>query len=328
MDLNLVGQIRSTFSALPDCRKQGNNQKYAVEDAALSAFSVFFTQSPSFLDYQRRMQKHHNRNNAQSVFGVHQIPSTSQIGNLLDPIAPETLYPMLAGAGDKLYAQGCLEPFISIGGTLLVALDGTDSFSSERISCPCCTRQTLKNGKTLYRHSVVTPVIVAPGQSRVVPLPPEFVVAQDGQEKQDCELAAAKRWLTAWGSHYAPRRITLLGDDLYCHQPFCEAVRQQQMDFLFVCKPDSHTLLYEWVDDFTRSGEVQVLEKSRWNGKQRLTERYRYINQVPLRDSDDALLVNWCEITITNAKQELVYRNAWATSSALRRSALKLSKQR
>ena len=83
-----------------------------------------------------------------------------------------------------------------------------------------------------------------------------------------------------------------VGDDLYCHQPFCEAVRQQQMDFLFVCKPDFHALLYEWVADFTCTGEVQVLEKIRWNGKQRLTERYRYINQVPLRDSDDALLVN------------------------------------
>ena len=72
-----------------------------------------------------------------SVFGVHQIPLASQIGNLLNPIAPETLYQMLAWAGDKLYTQGCLEPFISIGATLLVALDGTDSFSSERISCPC-----------------------------------------------------------------------------------------------------------------------------------------------------------------------------------------------
>jgi hypothetical protein len=39
--------------------------------------------------------------------------------------------------------------------------------------------------------------------------------AQDGQEKQDCELAAAKRWLTTtWGVHYAPRGITLLSDDL------------------------------------------------------------------------------------------------------------------
>ena len=54
------------------------------------------------------------------------------------------------------------------------------------------------------------------------------------------------------------------------------------MDFLFVCKPDSHALLYEWVADFTRTGEVRTLENSRWNGKQRLTERYRYINQVPL----------------------------------------------
>jgi len=98
MDLNIVDQIASTFSALPDCRKPGNNQKYAVADAALSAFSVFFTQSPSFLDYQRRMQKLHNRNNAQSIFGVHQIPSTSQIGKLLDPIALETLYPLLAAA--------------------------------------------------------------------------------------------------------------------------------------------------------------------------------------------------------------------------------------
>ena len=317
MDLAIINQIRSAFESLPDYRKPGNNLKYAIEDAALSAFSVFFTQSPSFLDYQLRMQKLYNRNNAKSIFGVHQIPSTSQIGNLLDPIAPEILYPLLAEVGDRLYTQGCLEPFISISDTLLVALDGTDSFSSEKISCPCCTQQTLKNGQTLYRHTLVTPVIVAPGQSRVVPLPPEFVRVQDGENKQDCELAAAKRWLINWGAHYAPRRITVMGDDLYCHQPFCEAVRAQHMDFLFVCKPDSHALLYEWVTDFARIGKVQTLEKTRWNGKQRLTERYCYLNQVPLRNSDDALMVNWCEVTVLNAKQEVVYRNAWATSHAI-----------
>ncbi len=151
---------------------------------------------------------------------------------------------MLTGASDKLHAQGCLEPFVSMGGTLLVALDGTDSFSSEKISCPCCTRQTLKNGKTLYRHPVV---IVAPGQSRVAPLPSEFVVAQDGQEKQDCELALADCLRQPLRTGALPFNA----DDPYCYQPFCEAVLAQQMDFLFVCKPDSHTLLYEWVDDFT-----------------------------------------------------------------------------
>ena len=151
MDLNLVDQIRSTFNALPDCRKPGNNQKYAVEDVALSAFSVFFTQSPSFLDYQRRMQKHYNRNKAHSVFGVHQTPSTSQIGNLLDPIAPETQYPLLAEAGDKLYRQGCLEPFISLGGTFLAqtALEWLDeAYRAVRSSAPS-RRICFENLRTL-----------------------------------------------------------------------------------------------------------------------------------------------------------------------------------
>lgn len=52
-----------------------------------------------------------------------------------------------------------------------------------------------------------------------------------------------------------------------------------------------------------------------------MTERYRYFNQVqvqvPLRNSDDALMVNWCEVTTLNAKQEAVYRNAWTTSHTL-----------
>jgi hypothetical protein len=161
---------------------------------------------------------------------------------------------------------------------------------------------------------VITPVIVAPGQKRVIPLPPEFVQAQDGHDKQDCELAAAKRWLINWGAHYAPRGVTVLGDDLYCHQPFCQAILDQGMNFLVVCKPDSHSLLYEWVADFERIGQVQTLEITRWTGKKRHIERYRFVKQVPLRDSDDALHVNWCEVTITDDTQKLIYRNAWVTT--------------
>ncbi|MDM8547310.1 hypothetical protein QUF61_12505 [Candidatus Venteria ishoeyi] len=83
-------------------------------------------------------------------------------------------------------------------------------------------------------------------------LPPEFVQPQDREEKQDCELAAAKRWLRAWGNHYSPWGMTILGDDLYCHQPFCEAAIEQGFDVLLVCKPDSHSTLYDWIADFER----------------------------------------------------------------------------
>ena len=45
----LMQFLRSLLHDLPDERKPGNNTKYQVEDAVMAAFSVFFTQSPSFL---------------------------------------------------------------------------------------------------------------------------------------------------------------------------------------------------------------------------------------------------------------------------------------
>ncbi len=37
-----------------------------------------------------------------------------------------------------------------------------------------------------------------------------------------------------------PWGVTLLGDDLYAHQPFCEKATAAGFRFLFTCKPLSH----------------------------------------------------------------------------------------
>jgi hypothetical protein len=311
---SLIERINGVFSELPDARGQSNNRRYVIQDAALSAFSVFFSQSPSFLDSQVRMQKQQGRNNASSLFGVHEIPCDNQIRNLLDPVPPETLFPLMATIGDTLYGQGYLEAFRSINGTFLIALDGTDFFSSEKISCPCCSKSKLKNGQTLYRHIAVTPTLVAPGQKNVMALAPQFVLPQDGHDKQDSELAAAGRWLEQWGAHYSAWGITYLGDDLYCHQPHCERVLGQKANFLFTCKPDSHSTLYEWVADFSRCAKVTRVVQSRRTGKKQFTETYRFVNQVPLRNSDEALMVNWFELVTTAQDGTVLFNNAWATS--------------
>jgi hypothetical protein len=114
-----------------------------------------------------------------------------------------------------------------------------------------------------------------------------------------------------------PWQVTFRGDDLYCHQPFCQQVLAQGADFLFVCLPQSHPTLYEWVADFERSGEVPTLVMTRWDGKRRLTDTSRYLNHLPLRDSDDALLAGWCELTTTDAHGKVLYRNAWASSPTI-----------
>jgi hypothetical protein len=317
--MNAVIQgLKEVFSNFTDERKRSNNKRFEVCDAALSVFSVFFTQCPSLLEAARLVEQGDaGMSNMQSIFGVHQTPSDNQIRNLLDPVAPEQIFPFMAQLGQALYAQGWLDPFRVLDNQLLIAVDGTDFFSSSKISCPCCTTQTHANGSTTFRHIAITPVVVAPAQAQVVPLPPEFVCPQDGAQKQDCEINATKRWLRSHGARYAPWGVTLLGDDLYCHQPFCEAVLEQKMNFIFTCKPPSHALIYEWVADFERAKRLPSKSVQRQVGKKCFTDHYRYINAVPLRAGDDALLVNWLSLRTTNEQGKVVFESAWVSSHVL-----------
>ena len=105
---SLVATIREVLCALPDARKGGNNQRYTMGDAGLGAFSVFFMQSPSFLDFQVRMQKARGRNNASSLFGIEQIPSMQQIRNLLDPVSPAHVAPLFMDLVEPIVADGGL----------------------------------------------------------------------------------------------------------------------------------------------------------------------------------------------------------------------------
>jgi hypothetical protein len=142
-----------------------------------------------------------------------------------------------------------------------------------------------------------------------VPLEPEFVVPQDGHDKQDCESMAARRWLAAHGPSYARLDPVYLGDDLYSRQPICQAVRAAGGHFLFVCKPSSHPTIEEYLTGAERPELTQRVK----HGRQRFTHTYRWLCDVPLRDGADAMTVNWLMIEIRNAAGEVTYRNSFIT---------------
>ena len=52
----LIGALRGCCHSLPDLR-QGGDVRYTMADIGLSAFSLFFMQSPSFLAHQRRLEE-------------------------------------------------------------------------------------------------------------------------------------------------------------------------------------------------------------------------------------------------------------------------------
>ncbi len=90
---DITKQIRRTFEQVTDSRQE-KNTRYTLVDAGLSAFSVFFMQSPSFLEYQRSLDQRWGQNNAQTLFGGHRIPSDNQIRYLLDATEPEQVNPL------------------------------------------------------------------------------------------------------------------------------------------------------------------------------------------------------------------------------------------
>jgi hypothetical protein len=312
----LLAPLDRAFAGLPD-RRTRPNIIFTMRDAAMAAYSVFFMQSPSFLAHQEVMQETKGHSNAASLFGLERIPSDPQIRNLLDPVPPAALSAPFWDIFGLLEEAGELAAYRSFAGNWLVSLDGTQYFASTKIHCQRCT-VTVHTDTTYYAHTAITPVLVAPGEARVIALEPEFIQPQDGHEKQDCERAAGKRWLLRQAQHLAGKRVTLLGDDLYSNQPFCEGVLAQQLNFIFTCKPDSHVALYEEVGLLGRLGAVSQLTQRHWTGQAHEVWTYRYINDVPLRAGPAALTVNWCELTIVQEDSgEQLYHNAFTTNHRL-----------
>jgi hypothetical protein len=316
---SLMSHFREGWANLPDRRKPNNHTKYAIVDGVLAAFAVFFMQSSSFLAHQRLLQSKKGRSNARSLFQVDEIPSDQQIRNLVDPLSSGYFHEDFWFLLDELKEQQCLLQFRNDLNTYSIALDGVNFFSSEKISCPKCLKREDRSGMEHFYHSAITPVFVKSGQAQVLPLPPEFITPQDGSEKQDCERAAAKRWLAQHHRHFSEHSVTYLGDDLYANQPLCQLIAETYRQFfLFVCKLESHTGLYEWIDFLEKTHSLEEVTQRHWNGKHGELWHYRFAQGVPLRNGEEALLVNWLELVIAHENTgEILYHNSFVTNHAI-----------
>jgi len=314
--LSLLSILTDCIEGFPDPRK-GKNSRYSMRDITLSAFSVFFTQSPSFLSYQRSMQQQKGCNNGRTIFGIDKIPTDAQIRNILDGVSYRYLDPVFMRVMSLLQENKHLDSYRVLDKQLLVCMDGTEFFNSNVLSCPFCSSRTRSDGTVNHFHSAVTPAIVQPGNSRVIPLPPEIISPQDGHEKQDCETAAAKRWIQRWGSLCKTLGVTILGDDLYSKQPLCRAMLNAGLNFILVCKPSSHPWLADWIRLCDAKVDLHEKRTVVWNGRCHETHITRWINGVPLTSDSDSLQLNWAELIILDEKGKERYHNSWVTTHVL-----------
>jgi hypothetical protein len=305
-----ISDLREGCAGLPDRRQYPRNGcTYTMADIGLSAFSLFFMGSPSFLAHQRILAQGHGRSNCQTLFGISTIPSDNYIRLMLDGADPAAFDGLFLKALEQVAEAGALAPFQRLGGRVLVALDGTEHFCSRKIKCEQCSHRRRSDGGTEYFHTFLGASLVAPGHKKVLPLPPEFIAPQDGAEKQDCERNAAKRWLGKHGSALAHYQPIYLGDDLFACQPIVNALRDAGGSFILTCKPSSHQTIAEYISGVELQEHRQTVVQS---GKP-VTYIYRWLADVPLRATQDALDVNWFSVEIRNASGKKTYANSFVT---------------
>lgn len=267
-------------------------------------------QSNSFLEFQRKMQTKEGKNNAKSLFDIDRIASDNHIRDMLDYIDPSYLKPFYEEQLGYLKNAKILDSYKYMN-KYLIALDGTEYHSSKTICCKNCLTREYKEGEISYSHQAITPVIVFPNENRVISLMPELIKNGDGEEKQDCEINASKRWLKS--SKALNLGAILLGDDLYAHEPFCKDTLNIGYSFIFVAKENSHKIMYAHINFIKGISEIDRHETIEGEANEKEIWRYRFVNEVPINGNKDALKVNWIELEVFDKTGKRTHRNAFIT---------------
>ena len=311
--------LASVFKQIPD-KRDPRRITWEMPAVLMSAFAMFFFQHPNLLEYQRRMKKKSGRSNLERVFQVEDLPSDTQMREILDGAPLEPLRRVLPEVFERMRRIGWTVKFVTeVAGqpSYTVALDGSEYFHSTKIECPGCLRRQSVKGELNYSHVVVGATLVRAGSHDILPFDAEEVRNEDGEQKQDCELNAGKRLVRRMRAEHRQLSICIAGDDLYAHEPFILELRKLRLSFVLVAKPTSHGELFEWVEELDRLGECV---QGKWEAgpacKRRYFE-YRIAEQVPLTQAG-VVLVNFVEVWERNKAGQVIYHNSWVTDFVLR----------
>src|SRR5215470_10627907 len=279
--------VRNGLAHIPDYRLSESD--IALADALMSAFAMFSLKAPSLLAFDKERAE----GNLHTIYGIERVPCDTHMRTILDPVSPKVLRPVFKSVFRQLQRGKALEAMTFLDGHYLLALDGTEYFSSKTIHCASCLHRVHRNGSVTYSHQMLGAAIIHPDVRAVIPLMPEPIGKHDGTDKNDCERNAAKRFVVKLRQDHPHLKFIITEDSLSSNAPHIETLQHYDLHYILGVKEGDHTFLFQQIQVAEQAGRVTHYE--RHDRTARAIHRFRFVNDVPLNASNVDVRVNFLE---------------------------------
>lgn len=307
---NLLKQARSSFDGIVDQRT--NRKSIPLSDALMSGLAMFSMKCPSLLQFDEKRKNEVIRHNLMTMYGIQTTPSDTQMRSILDEIDFRQLSSSFCALHQSAVQAGVMEQYHFMNGHVLVSIDGTGHFSSGATSCPQCCVKKHRDGREEYYHQLLCATVVHPDYPVVIPLMPEPIMKEDGDNKNDCERNASKRLLKHLSEQYKHLKPIIIEDSLSANGPHLKLLKSLGMSYIIGVKEGDHSHLFDLIQKKMCQGEAIEFEKIDDAG---IIHGFRFINGVRLNKSHPDLLVNFLEYWQIKKGKEVIF--SWITDIEL-----------
>ena len=271
----------------------------------MSAFAMFSLKSPSLLAFDKERAE----SNLETIYGIERVPCDTRMREILDPVFPEALRPVFKRVFTQVQRGKALEAMTFLDGHYFWPSMAPGIFPPRRFTVRrVCTRCTAM-GRVTYYHQMLGAAIIHPDMREVIPLMPEAIVKQDGTTKNDCERNAAKRFVAKLRQDHPHLKFIVTEDSLSSNAPHIETLQAYDLHYILGVKEGDHAYLFQQVQAAEHIGRVTSYE--RYDRAAGLVHRFRFVNDMPLNESNAALRVNFIEYWEMGADR--VQHFSWVT---------------
>jgi hypothetical protein len=141
--------VHTGFANLPDYRV--GDIEIALPEALMSALAMFSLTAPSLVAFDKERAE----GNLHTIYGMARVPCDTHMREILDPVSPKWLRPVLKSIFRQRQCGKALEAMTFLDGDYLLARDGTGYFSSKTIHCASCLHQVHRHGTITYTHQML-----------------------------------------------------------------------------------------------------------------------------------------------------------------------------